>query len=303
MKKRRRSTEDYIMDTIIYLAVIFLVLITIYPFLNSLAISLNHADDTTRGGITLFPREFTLRNYELIFTNPKIYNAYAITILRTVIGTVSGLLFTGVLAFGLSHQNLVGRKFYTYFCLIPMYFGGGLIPTYFLIRGLGLTNNFWVYIIPLLVGLWNMLIMRTYFQGIPLGLEESAKIDGANYITIFFKIIFPISSPIIATIALFIGVMHWNSWFDAAIYINDQSLKPMQNVLISIINEARFAEQIAATAGGVAVDMGNIGRGKVTNVRSITMATMIVTILPVIIVYPFIQRYFIKGIMIGSLKG
>lgn len=300
--KRSKSIGDIVLDVVVMSTMILTIVVTMYPFLNALAISLNYADDTTRGGITIFPRVFTMRNYELIFTNPKIYNAYTITILRTVIGTATGLFFTSILAFGMAHKSLVGRKFYTMFCLIPMYFGGGLIPTYFLIKTLGLTNNFWVYIIPNLVNLWNMILMRSYFAGIPEALEESARIDGASYIRVFFKIVFPISTPIIATICLYIGVAHWNAWFDAAMYIFKQELKPMQTVLMSIISEAKFAEQIAAMSGAP-VDMGNIARGKPANVRSITMATMIVTILPIIMVYPFIQRYFIKGIMIGSIKG
>lgn len=301
--KRNTGKADYVLDFLVWATMVIVIVVTLYPFMNSIAISLNHADDTTRGGITVWPRMFTWRNYELIFTNQKIYGAYFITIARTVIGTVLGLLFTSTLAFGLAHKNLVGRKFYTFFCLIPMYFGGGLIPSYFLIKTLGLTNNFWVYVIPNLVNLWNMILMRTYFQGIPEALEESARIDGAGYLRVFFRIIWPISTPITATIALYIGVFHWNSWFDAAMYIFDQRLKPMQTILMSIISEAKFAEQIAANAAGAAIDMGNIARGKAANVRSITMATMIVTILPIVMMYPFIQKYFIKGIMIGSLKG
>lgn len=301
--KAKKSAGDIILVSLVWVTMILTIVVTMYPFLNSLAISFNHADDTTRGGVTIFPRVFTLRNYELIFTNQKIFTAYIVTILRTVIGTISGLFFTSILAFGLSHKNLLGRRFYTMFCLIPMYFSGGLIPTYFLIRQLGLTNTFWVYIIPNLVNLWNMILMRTYFANIPDALEESAKIDGASYVRVFFRIIFPISTPIVATICLYIGVFHWNSWFDAAMYVNNQDLKPMQTVLISIINETKFAEQIAQQSGGAAVDLGNIGRGKAANVRSITMATMIVTILPIVMMYPFIQRYFIKGIMIGSIKG
>ena len=146
--------------------------------------------------------------------------------------------------------------------------------------------------------------MRSYFASVPEALEEAARIDGASYLTIFFKIFMPISTPIVATICLYIGVMHWNDWFTANIYINQEALKPMQSVLLSIINEAAYAEKIAASAGGgIGMDLGNIGKGKETNVRSITMATMIITIIPVLIVYPFIQRYFMKGIMIGSIKG
>lgn len=300
--KPAKSVGDMILSIVIVIVMAVVLIATLYPFLNALALSLNQADDTMKGGITIYPRVFTLRNYELVFTNEKVWNAYLITILRTVIGTITGLIFTGMLGFGLSRKKLEGRRFYSMFCLIPMYFGGGLLPTYFLIRSLGMYDNFLVYIIPTLVNLWNMILMRSYFASIPEALEESARIDGANYLTIFFKIFVPISTPIIATICLYIGVFHWNDWFTSNIYINDQSLKPIQSVLLSIINEAQFAEKMAA-AGMTNVDMGNIGKGKQTNVRSITMATMIVSIIPIIAVYPFLQRYFMKGIMVGSIKG
>jgi putative aldouronate transport system permease protein len=302
---KRRSIGDKIFDTANIILMLIILVAVLYPFFNSVAISLNDANDTTRGGLTIFPRVFTLRNYQLIFTNAKIYTAYLVTIGRTVIGTVSALFFTSLLAYGLAHTNLKGRTFYIILCIIPMYFSGGLIPSYFLIRSMKLINSFWVYIIPGLVGIWNMLLMKTYFQGIPISLEESARIDGANYLKIFFKIILPISTPIIATIALFIGVGQWNSWFDSYIYITKQNLKPMQSVLLSIISEAKFAEslaQSASTAGG-AINASNIGKTAKVNVRSISMATMFVTILPIIMVYPFLQRYFVKGIMIGSIKG
>ena len=296
----KKSFGDRVFNTINIIIMLLIVFVTLYPFINSLAISLNDADDTTRGGITFYPRVFTFRNYELIFENPLIYNAYIVTVGRTIIGVVTSLFFTATLAFGMAHSNLKGRRFYTILCIIPMYFGGGLIPYYFLIRSLGLMNSFWVYIVPSLVGIWNMLLMRTYFMGIPAALEESARIDGANYLTVFFKIILPISTPILATIALFIGVGQWNSWFDAFIFITDQELKPMQTVLLSIISEARYAERLAqaAAAGAATADAGKLGKGVTVNVRSITMATMIVTILPIVMVYPFLQRYFIKGVMI-----
>ena len=170
--KRKQTIGDWIFNIFNVLIMLIVVLATLYPFLNSLAISLNDADDTTRGGVTFYPRVFTLKNYKLIFENPKIYTAYLVTVSRTLIGTLLGLLFTSTLAFGMAHQKLLGRRFYTILCLIPMYFGGGLIPYYFLIRSLGLMNSFWVYIIPSLVGIWNMILMRTYFQGIPIALEE-----------------------------------------------------------------------------------------------------------------------------------
>lgn len=298
--KPKKVASDYVLDILLVVIMVLVFVATLYPFLNSLAISLNDANDTILGGITVYPRKFTLENYKNIMKNPTIWKAYGITFARTIIGTFGGLIVTGSLAFALSRKTLVGRKFYTMLCLIPMYFGGGLIPTYFLIKELGLTNHFLVYIIPFLVNIWNMILMRSYFQSVPDALEESARIDGANYFTILYKIYWPVSTPIVATISLYFAVQHWNDWYTTFVYIRNPDLRPMTNVLLSIINEAKFAEQMASL--GV-TDIGNAMRGKVTNVRSITMATMIVSILPIIIIYPFLQRFFIKGIMIGSIKG
>ncbi|MCI9192309.1 MAG: carbohydrate ABC transporter permease [Acutalibacter muris] len=300
--KSKKVFSDYVIIIAMWVIMVTVFVTTLYPFLNSLAISLNNADNTVLGGITIYPRVPTIANYRQVFTNPMIWKAYGITFARTFIGAAGGLVITGALAFGLSRKNLAGRKFYTFFCLIPMYFGGGLIPTYFLIRNLGLTNTFWVYIIPNLVNIWNMILMRSYFQSVPDALEESARIDGANYITIFFKIYWPVSTPIIATIALYFGVFHWNDWFMPNIYITNQDLKPMTSVLLSIVSEASFAEKMAQS-GANAAAIANAGKGKETNVRSITMATMITSILPIVIIYPFLQRFFLKGIMIGSIKG
>jgi len=300
----KKSIGDHIIDVIIIIIMLIVIVAVMYPFLNALAISLNHADDTARGGITIIPRRFAWESYRSILTNPLIWNAYFITISRTALGIITGLFCTGILAYGLAHSNLVGRKAYAIICLIPMYFGGGLIPVFLMIRGMGLFNNFLVYIIPALIGLFNLILMRTFFQSLPESLEESAMLDGANYLTIFFRIIVPISTPMIATIALFIGVFHWNDWFFGNVYITNANLRPMQNVLLGIINEAAFAEQMAAIraqAGGAGPAI--VARGRTVNVRSITMATMIVTMAPVIAVYPFLQRFFIKGIMVGSIKG
>lgn len=298
----KRTWRDYFFYAItIFIMVLFLIAV-LYPFLNALAISLNEATDTTRGGITIFPRKPTLENYSLVLRNPKIYRAYFITIARTLLGTFSGLLFTSMLAYGLSNPRLMGRKVYTMICLIPMYFSGGIIPTYFLLKSMHLTNSFWVYVIPTIVGLWNMILMRTFFSEIPPAMEESALLDGANYFQIFFRIIIPVSGTIFATIALFIGVMHWNAWFDAAMYITKDELKPMQSVLMSIVSEAKFAERMVA-AGMSAGDVAAMSQGRKTNVRSVTMATMIVTIIPIVITYPFLQKFFVKGVMIGSVKG
>jgi len=229
--------------------------------------------------------------------NPALYNAFLITVLRTIVGTFGTVLITGMMAFALSKRYLKGRKFYMILCVITMYFSGGLIPTFMVIRSLNLLDSFWVYILPNLVNVWYLIIMRTYFRSLPESVEESARIDGASTFRLFFSIVLPISAPIIATIALFSGVMQWNAWFDAAIYVRSESLRPLQTVLNSLINSSRAAEEIAK----IGIAAGAL-RQNVINSRSITMATMIVTIVPIIMVYPFIQKYFAGGMMIGSIK-
>ena len=206
----KKTFSDYVIDFVVYGFILFLTAAILYPFFNALAISFNDADDTIRGGIGLWPRVPTVSSYTQILKNPRILNAYWISVSRTVVGVITALLCTSLISFGLAHKNLVGRRFYSLFCLIPMYFAGGIIPYYLMLRSFGLINTFAVYIVPSLIGLFNIILMRTFFQQLPEALEESAMLDGANYLTIFFRIIVPISTPIIATIALFIGVMHWN---------------------------------------------------------------------------------------------
>ena len=286
-------------DAIIYLLLIVIACATMYPFLNAVAISFNEANDTIRGGITIFPRRPTLANYYVIFSDDNLVFAYGISLARTVIGTITGVLFTALVAYGMSKRELVYGKLYMKIFIITMFVSGGLIPYYMLIRQMGLMNNFLVYIIPPMFSVWNMIIMRTYFRNVvPGALEESALIDGAGYYRIFFSIVLPVSTPIIATMVLFTGVFHWNSWFDAAIFVTNSRLRPAQNVLISVINANRFEEAMSAVGHAAFV----LSQTRVVNVRSVTMATMVSTILPIIMVYPFVQKYFVKGIMIGSLK-
>ena len=234
-----RSLIDRIVDTVLYFILILLVAATIYPFLHVLAVSLNEANDTLRGGITVIPRRFTLENYKAIITNEALYRAFFITVARTVIGTFGTVLITGMMAFALSKKFLKGGKLYMVLCVITMYFSGGLIPTFMIIRSLNLLDSFWVYILPGLVNVWFLIIMRTYFKSLPESIEEAARIDGASTWRLFFSIVLPISAPIIATIALFSGVSQWNAWFDAAIYVRDDNLRPMQTLLNTLINSSR----------------------------------------------------------------
>lgn len=282
-----------------YIILLLLTIITLYPILNTAAISLNEGLDTMRGGITIFPRKFTLQNYAIIFKNKSILNSFGITVLRTFIGTVTSLLATSLLAYGLSKRNLKGKKFYMGICVVSMYFSGGLIPTYLLIYNIGLINNFWVYIIPNMISVFNVIIVMTFFKQLPEALEESAKLDGAGQFLILFRIILPISMPMLATIALFNAVFQWNSWFDGYIYMTNNDLLPLQNILLRIINSNSMSETLSKA--GSASTMVNKFKG--VTVKSVNMATMMVSMIPIFMVYPFLQKYFVKGIMVGSIKG
>lgn len=291
---------DRIMMLFIYSFLILLAVSTLYPFLNALAVSFNQGLDTSKGGITLWPRVFTLENYKVVFKDDRLMSGFFISVLRTIIGTASAILCTAIFSYGMSKKELMGRKYYMVMCIITMYFGGGLIPTFMLIRNLGLMNSFWVFIIPSLIGVWNMIIFRTFFQGLPNGLEESAKIDGCGNWGTLFRIVLPLSGPVIATLALFTAVYHWNEWFLAGVYISDQNKYPIQTILRQILLSNIVSEQ---GGGGLdASSLAHMQRAKTITSKSLSMATMIVATLPIICVYPFVQKYFVKGVLVGSLK-
>lgn len=294
----RDSFGDRIMVIIIYVFLTLLALSTLYPFLNALAISFNEGMDTSRGGITLWPRVFTLENYGIVFKDERLIKGFVISVLRTVIGTFLSILCTSIFAYGMSKSELIGRKYYMIMCIITLYFSGGLIPSFLLIRNLGLMNSFWVFIIPSLIGVWNMIIFRTFFQGLPAGLEESAQIDGCGNWGTFFRIVIPLSGPVIATLSLFTAVAHWNEWFLAGIYISDVDKYPIQTILRQIL-----LSNIVTSQGGLdSAALAHMDRVKTITSKSLSMATMIVATLPIITVYPFVQKHFVKGVLVGSLK-
>lgn len=291
---------DRVMMIIIYVFLILLTFVTFYPFWNSIVISFNDGKDTMFGGITFWPRKFTLDNYQIVFQDKRLINAFMIAVLRTVVGTIMSVLATAILAYGLSKRELIGRKYIMIFCLITMFFSGGLIPTFLLIRSLGLLDTFWVMIIPTLIQVWNMIIFRTFFQQLPVGLEESAKIDGAGYWGIFFKIVIPLSGPVIATLSLFTAVFHWNDWFFPSIYITSENLIPIQTLLQKILNVNTATSQTGQMDAGAIAHLSE-ALSSVTG-KSLSMATMMVATVPIILVYPFVQKHFVKGVLIGSLK-
>jgi len=237
-----------------------------------------------------------------VFSNEDLLGGFAVTIARTLIGTVTGLFFTGLFAYSLAHKDLMYKRVYIALMIFSMYFSGGLIPFFILIKNLGLFNSFWVYIIPNLLSSFNTMIMMSFFRDIPASLEESAKIDGANDLVIFFRIIFPISLPVFATIALFIGVGHWNNWFDAAYYVTDKKLKTVAFMLMELINQANLTA-VQAGASTASVERSATYAAQTFTAETIRMSTMVVVTVPIICAYPFLQKYFVKGIMIGSIKG
>lgn len=287
------------MTVIIYILLALLAFMTFYPFWNALVISFNMGIDTAKGGVTLWPRAWTLENYSIVFKDDRLVGAFFISIARTVIGTAASILFTAIFAYGLSKKELMGRKFYMILCIITMYFSGGLIPSFLLIRELNLMNTFWVFIIPSLISVWNMIIFRTFFQGLPAGLEESAKMDGSGNWGIFFRIVVPLSGPVIATLSLFTAVFHWNDWFGPSIYITNEKLLPIQTMLKQILNSNVISDQMSQLDSAA---QGQLAKMLTVTGKSLSMATMMVATIPIIMVYPFLQKYFVKGVLIGSLK-
>jgi putative aldouronate transport system permease protein len=261
----------------------------------TIIISFNDSSDAMRGGIYWFPRKFSLESYKTVFQDKTIVRAFMITVLRTVIGTVTSVFFTAMVGYAFSKKHIMGNKVYTIIGTITMFFGGGLIPYFITLKNLGLYDNFLVYIIPSLFNFYNMIIFMSFFRGLPAGLEESAKLDGANDMLIFIKIILPLSMPVIATIALFNGVGHWNDYFAGVMYINKSELQPIQTYLYRVVASASASKAVVAMPAGVSAQQ--------VSSQSVRLATMVVTTFPIMCVYPFLQKYFVKGMLIGSIKG
>lgn len=282
-------------DRLLTILMVLLCFISLYPVWYTIIISFNDSTDFLRGGIYWFPREFSLESYKTVFQDTAIINGFIITILRTVLGTITSVFFTAMVGYAFSKKHIMGNKVYMILGTITMFFGGGLIPTFILYKNIGLYNNFLVYILPSLFNFYNMIIFMSFFRSIPAGLEESARLDGANDWTIFCRIIIPLSMPVIATIALFNGVGHWNDYFTGVMYINDAALQPIQTFLYRIVASASASKAVVSLPAGISAQQ--------VSSQSVRLATMVVTTLPIVCVYPFLQKYFVKGMMIGSIKG
>ncbi len=290
----KRTRGEKIFDVFNVLVMLFLIILTIYPLYYVFVCSISDSNLLMEShGFKLLPAGFSLDSYKAVFSNPNILTGFKTTLFVLVVGTSLNVVFTSIGAFLLTRKQFAMRKFMSVVIMITMFFGGGMIPTYLVVyKWLDLGNSIWALILPGLISTYNLTIMRTSFASLPDSLEEAAKIDGANDIVILFKIMIPLSLPIIAVMVLFYGVAHWNSWFQAMLYIRERDMYPLQLILreILLINDAS--------------GMGDTGAGNQFFLgESIKYASIIVATVPILFAYPFIQKYFVKGIMSGAVKG
>ncbi len=290
--KIRCSVRGKSFDIVNYLILAIFSLTILFPFWNLFVKSISSPDAGIVEALQMWPKKFSAFNYQYVLSNRFIWSGYRETLIRTITGTVLSVTLTAMGAYTLSKKNLPNRNFWTTVVLIPMFFSGGMIPTYMWMVDLHLIDNRLALILPGLVSSYNLIIMRNFFMAVPEGLEESAKIDGAGSIRIFFSIVLPISKAVLATVALWVMVGHWNAWFDATIYIRDADKLPLQVVLRRILLEG--TQQM--------MDMNSTDTNHVTP-DTLKAATTFICMLPIMCVYPFVQKYFVKGVIIGSLKG
>lgn len=289
----KKNADDYIVDIFCYTFLIILCVSIVIPFMQIITISLSPTKYVNSFGLKLIPKEVVFDGYLAILKNDQLWVGYKNTIFVAIVGTAINVILTCMGAYALSKKDLPGRNVLTALLVFTMYFGGGMIPTYMLIKNVGLLNSVWVYVIPGAVGTYNMIITRNFFMALPSSLEESAKVDGASVFRIFFAIIIPLSKPIIATISLWYGVGHWNSWRPSMLYVSDSKKHLLQYILRQILFEGTLKEE------GAVEELGQLA----VNTETMKMAALLVATIPILCVYPFIQKYFVKGVMVGSLKG
>ncbi|MGN0746470.1 MAG: carbohydrate ABC transporter permease [Aristaeellaceae bacterium] len=291
--RKQRTTMDFVVG----LMIILFCAMCVIPFI--MAISASFSDERTllREGYGLLPRGFSLQAYSMLFSTSQIFDSYKVSIFVTVVGTVLSMMVTAMMAYPLSVKKLKYRSTISFFAYFTMLFNGGLVPTYMLIsKYLGMRDTIWVMILPVLVNPWNLFLLRNFFAAIPAELHESARIDGANDVRILWQIILPVSLPALATVALFYGVAYWNQWYNAMLYIENSKLFPLQYLIMRMMRNVELMKQMAGQAG-FAVDMSSMPS------TTSKMATAIVTIGPIIVAYPFAQKYFTSGLIVGSVKG
>jgi putative aldouronate transport system permease protein len=293
--------EPSIFYTVNALLMLTVIVVMLYPFWNTVAVSFNNAQDTLHGGITFFPRVFSLYNYKTVFKNELLVTASVNSVLRTVLATVSGVFISALIGFVLSRPEFLWRKFVTRYFLVTMYVSAGLIPSYFLIKDLHLINNFLVYILPGMISVFNVIVIRSYIQSLPGSLFEAAAIDGAGYFRIFIRIILPCCMPVLATVALWCAVGAWNSWFDTFIYCSSkESLTTLQYEMMKMLSASMNS---GSNRNAAAVFGNTTNAGDSVTPVAIRAAVTVVASVPILIVYPFLQKYFVKGVTIGAVKG
>jgi putative aldouronate transport system permease protein len=287
---------DRMFNLTIYGLLMVVVLVVLYPLYFVLIASFSSPQLVLNGDIWLYPKEITWRGYEKLFQNQEIMQGYGNTILYTASGTAINLALTVAAAFPLSRRNFVGRNWITGFMVFTMFFSGGLIPTYLLIKQLGLLNTYWVMVLPSAVSVWNIMLMRTFFQsGLPYELQEAAAIDGCSNLRVLWRIVLPLSAPILAVMVLFYSVGHWNAYFNALIYLSNREKYPLQLILREILVQGETKDMVDISEGSLT--------SSILDVESIKYAIVIVANVPILILYPFLQKYFNKGVMVGALKG
>ncbi len=302
-RKKSALEKNNLFDYINILFLVIFSILMIIPFYHCIVLAFSDGSDLTWNGISFFwPRVFSLESFQKVFADDEFFLAARNSVLRTVLGSLLSSLVTAGFAFALSHQELKFRRVFTFMGLICMYFSGGMIPTYLQIRSLGLTNTFWVYLVPMSFNMFNCMVFLTYFKGIPRDLEESAVMDGANEVTMFFRILIPVAMPVFACILLFDAVSHWNSYYDCMLYTKSDNLVVLSYKFAKMLLSQQYLDVVAADPNLMSPEELMMARGPVSSL-TLQMATMVVTVVPIICVYPFLQKYFVKGLMVGSLKG
>lgn len=290
--KIKQTPGDWMFGAVSYLVVAFLMLITLYPIWYVAVASISDPLAVSQsGGLLLWPTGIQFEGYSRVFANREIWTGYANTIFYTVVATALNVVLTSGLAFTLSRKNLMMKKPITMFVMFTMFFNGGMIPTYLNMQGLGLLNTRFAVLLPGLVSVYNMIIMRTNFEALPASLEESAKMDGASDWTVLWRIVLPLSMPTIAVMVLFYGVGHWSSWFNEMLYLQNRELWPLQLIIREIL--VLSSSSAMNDGSGLSVEM----------VEIIKYSTIMVSTIPILCVYPFLQKYFVKGVMVGAVKG
>nr|WP_246869682.1 carbohydrate ABC transporter permease [Priestia megaterium] len=292
----RKSKEDKVFDIINFFLVAIILLLVVYPLYFIVIASISDPNMIYEGKVWLLPKELTLEGYQRIFGDSKIWLGYKNSIIYTVVGTIVNVSFTLMAAYALSRKDLYGRNVIMFLFLMTMFFSGGLIPTYLVVKNLGLLNTMWALILPKAVAVWNVIVAKTFFESsIPNELLEAARIDGCSDVKFFWKIVLPLSKPIVAVMVLFYAVGHWNSYFDALIYLNNENLYPLQLILRNILIQNQASTMMISDLDSLAA------KQRVSEL--IKYGVIIVATIPLLIVYPFVQKYFVKGVMIGGIKG